>query len=310
MYGGRFLEVNLAEALYTNMEDRTCGADLDARPALGWALNPRSATLMDCVLKNNMAMRSLNSRVEVILAAVRRADMDSEVYRVLEGWKTDPQCKTKAGRAKLAQGENDTGDTAVDPECIETPTEKSKLATEWKPIKLAVKPCHAIQGQRELDAELLIAAFRGDTKRTACLLKRGANVNAHDPFNNTPLLHALNHRQAAVARKLLAAGASVAVVGESNITPLIASSDWADIKLIRMLLEKGADVHRGALTGVTPLIVAANACRTDIMRLLLTYGADVRATDQRGFTATGWARHRNCENLPREVESVPSHFPQ
>ena len=97
-----------------------------------------------------------------------------------------------------------------------------------------------------------------------------------DAAGNTPLhLAALNHDLAAV-RALLAAGAEVDAKNTDEATPLLYGAGHAEI--VRALLARGANPNAVSKAKNTPLIAAvAHAESFDAVKLLLDAGADVYA---------------------------------
>src|SRR6185312_16553460 len=67
-------------------------------------------------------------------------------------------------------------------------------------------------------SELLAAASKGDTPRVQALLKSGANVEATDKNDRTPLMLAAQHGYADTVRALLASGAKTDTRDKSGFT--------------------------------------------------------------------------------------------
>jgi ankyrin repeat protein len=107
----------------------------------------------------------------------------------------------------------------------------------------------AIKDKAELDKGLAEAAFVCDFIRVRELLHRGADPNARDEDQRTPLISAV-------------LGGSVGLVG--------------------LLLESGADLNAGDSEGFTALHFAAQEYETEIVRILVARGANVNAQDNDG----------------------------
>jgi hypothetical protein len=103
----------------------------------------------------------------------------------------------------------------------------------------------------DIDEELIKAVRSRDIKRVKELLEKGANPNAKDKNELTPLHH-------------------VAEVGSLDIAML--------------LINKGANVNAKSFTGHTPLHVAANSGNLPVVELLLESGADPNAINRYGKT--------------------------
>ncbi|MDP3069476.1 MAG: ankyrin repeat domain-containing protein [Opitutaceae bacterium] len=102
-----------------------------------------------------------------------------------------------------------------------------------------------------------------------------------DAAGNTPLhLAALNHDVAAV-KALLAAGAEADAKNAAEATPLLYGAGHAEI--VRALLARGANPNAVSALKNTPLMAAAShADSFEAARLLLEAGADVQAVKQPG----------------------------
>ncbi|MCX6773470.1 MAG: ankyrin repeat domain-containing protein, partial [Candidatus Micrarchaeota archaeon] len=129
--------------------------------------------------------------------------------------------------------------------------EKRKLATE----KRVISPGN----QEKLNKMILDASKYGKTKRVERLLKAGANIEAKDNDNWTPLMIA-------------------AMNGHTQTCAL--------------LLEHNASIDAKENDGRTALIIAANNGRTQTCALLIGKGADVNAKAEKGY----WKAKTGSEN--------------
>ena len=123
------------------------------------------------------------------------------------------------------------------------------------------------------------------------LLKTG-DVNTKDQRGTTPLMHAAAYGSLDVMKTLLSAGADVNAKNAFDATPLL----WAanDPAKVRLLVSKGADVNARSKQGRTPLIVAASYDGgSEIVKFLLEKGADITAKDGAGSTALVAATEAN-----------------
>ena len=112
------------------------------------------------------------------------------------------------------------------------------------------------------------------------LLDRGADVNARDQNNVTPLLLAAGRHMDDIARILLERGADPSVKNTRGKTPLHLLlernfDDYNDVDGVlvveRLLLERGADVNAQDNDNITPLYLACHHRRFDIAQLILDY---------------------------------------
>lgn len=125
---------------------------------------------------------------------------------------------------------------------------------------------------------------------TRTLLDAGADVNARNHHNETPLLKVTNNGNVAVAELLIDRGADVNAKDEEDCAPLSDASRGGYADLVRLLLSHGADVNILDKHGYTPLHWACEEGHADIARLLLEVGADVNIKNGIGSTPL----HRAC----------------
>ena len=134
------------------------------------------------------------------------------------------------------------------------------------------------------NSPLMYAAALGSVDSMRLLLDAGADPNAANNFDATPLMWCAG--DAAKVRLLLAKGAKVDARSKLGRTPLlIAAYNDRDIEAARLLLEKGADVNARGKDGVSVLELAAAANNIELARILIAKGANVNNADELGFTA-------------------------
>lgn len=149
---------------------------------------------------------------------------------------------------------------------------------------------------------LFDAAKLGDLERAQFFLTQG-DVNAKDQTGYTPLHWSVTRRHADVARLLLTSGANVNARDKEQNTPLLAATNWvpgggegqapAEFEIVQLLIDKGADVNAKNRAGETALLHAVMYIPTEATKLLLAKGADARTVRQfltRGGEASGAAR--------------------
>lgn len=117
---------------------------------------------------------------------------------------------------------------------------------------------------------------------------RGAQVDVHGPYGDTPLHIAVGSDQTRdhrIIRTLLSMGADVNAANEYGDTPLHRAATHGDTEVVRLLLAHRADVTRRARRGETPLLYAARPTgHPDTAIALLEGGADANAPDAIGMT--------------------------
>lgn len=175
------------------------------------------------------------------------------------------------------------------------------------------------------------AAAFGSLAAMKALIDKGADVNAKNRRQSTPLFWAI-HDEARV-RLLLEHGADtsarlvegstvlrqVALLGNSNaliqlllekgvdpnvatnigLTPLMAAANRGNVEAMKMLLAKNANADAKNAAGASALIFAAQSGRPAAVQLLLEKGVDANTRTKRGETALNAAATQGVEESVR-----------
>ena len=156
-------------------------------------------------------------------------------------------------------------------------------------------------------SDFVQALRSGNSSAAITLLETYPNVvDFRDSRGDTPLLVAIQHRDADWTGTLLRARADPNMPGGSGETPLIAAARVGFDTAVDWLLSLGAKVDGANKMGETALIVAVQRRETPIVKVLLAQGADPEKTDTAaGYSAHDYARRdtRNPEIL-RLIESA------
>ncbi len=144
-------------------------------------------------------------------------------------------------------------------------------------------PSHGKLGQ-----DLFLAIDHRDLAGVRSLIKRGADPNARNGLEFTPLYIAAASHQADVMQALLGAGAQTDA-DSSYGTALTFAASSANLEGARLLLSRKASVDAFRSDGITVLMMAANAGSPELVSELLKHKADVNATDGDGATALSYA---------------------
>ncbi len=151
-------------------------------------------------------------------------------------------------------------------------------AQRWEAVAplLAETDVNAAQGD---GATALHWAVHWDEHETAELLIRaGADVDAANDYEVTPLWLACANASGAMVERLLAAGADARATLPSGETALMACARTGSANAVEALLKRGAEVGaREASEGQTALMWATAQRHPAVVRLLLEHGADPNA---------------------------------
>ena len=149
----------------------------------------------------------------------------------------------------------------------------------------------------EVPVDIHEAVRSGNVEKIETALKSGEDVNSPDNWGRTPLIVALQQRQAPVVEMLIDRGASVATTDAWGRTPLLVATQLKNTAAIRLLLEKKSDVNAANKNDITPLIAAAQTGNQEAATLLLGAGAAPDSADNLGWTALMWAAYRKDDAI-------------
>lgn len=159
--------------------------------------------------------------------------------------------------------------------------------------------------QRSADGTTALhwAVYNNDAVLVDRLLAAGANPNARNDYNSTPLAEAAVVGNPTVIGKLLKAGADVEAANADGQTALMVVARSSNLEAAQLLLKAGAQVNaREAWRGQTALMWAAAQSQPEMVRLLIKHGADVNARSR----LTHFERQVTAE--PRMQQRPPGGF--
>jgi len=144
----------------------------------------------------------------------------------------------------------------------------------------------AIKDKDELDKGLAQAAFVCDFVRVRELLHRGADVNARDADQRTPLHSAVLGGSLGLVGLLLESGADVNAADSEGFTALHFAAQEHEPEIARILVARGAEVNAQDNDGASVLwrAVFCSAGRDEIVQHLLQNGANQDLANHAGET--------------------------
>ena len=137
-------------------------------------------------------------------------------------------------------------------------------------------------------------AATGHVTIAATLIAAGANVNATDIADETPLHWAAEYGHASIVSLLIAATASLNLKNKNEgRTPLYMAARNGHVFVVSMLIAAKASLDVQGAFGQTPLHQAANYGRVTIADMLIAAGASLNVRSSGGDTPLYWAVFSN-----------------
>jgi hypothetical protein len=137
-----------------------------------------------------------------------------------------------------------------------------------------------------LNSEMFQAVLSDNASVVKKMIDAGADVNARDSKDWTPLHRAAGNGLTEIVSTLIDLGADVNIEQEEGLTPLhIARKS----EIVLLLLEAGADIDKRAEKGQAPMHLAANLNHHETISSLIEFGADVNIKTNGGWTPLHFA---------------------
>jgi len=117
------------------------------------------------------------------------------------------------------------------------------------------------------------------------LLRYGANIEAANHKDTTPLMRAAQEGHEHVVRFLLKNNSCVNRINKEQMTALMLASQRGHHLIVQQLLDHGAHADAMTAQNSTSLMLACKRRKIDVARVLLTAGCELFLRDQRKRTA-------------------------
>jgi ankyrin repeat protein len=164
---------------------------------------------------------------------------------------------------------------------------------------------------RDLDRELLAAAYGNDVATARELIAAGADVNVKDRSEQSAYLIATSEvgDDPRLLELTLGAGADVDAKDSFDGTGLIRAAERGNSAIVERLLAAGIDVDHVNRLGWTALLEAVilgdgGGAHVRTVRLIVDAGADVAVRDKDGLTALQHARRRGFTRIERILSAA------
>jgi ankyrin repeat protein len=143
-----------------------------------------------------------------------------------------------------------------------------------------------IPSEKEVD-DFFDAVTKGNLSGTRAFLDKYPSCINQPIINSAPpLIRAVIYKQIWIVHVLLSKGADADAKDLSDWTPLIYAAREGQTEMIDLLLQNGASIDmKIESSGMTALMFAVCEDRSDSVRLLLEKGATLDETDNNGKTA-------------------------
>jgi ankyrin repeat protein len=127
---------------------------------------------------------------------------------------------------------------------------------------------------------LHIACMHDHPPIVAALFERGADANAKDEHNRTPLL--ISRKNAEIVSLLLKNNADLNALDRDGMTPLHWACNYNSFSVVKLLVENNCEINIYSNLKVSPLMLATMHGNFEIIKFLFDSGAEVYQTNVLG----------------------------
>lgn len=166
-----------------------------------------------------------------------------------------------------------------------------------------------------MSAELFSAAKSGDTEALRRLIAAGVSPNSANDEGQTPLHIAAVEGHLGAVQALIDSGADVNARDAMQWTPIFKAAynheqDTGYAPVVKALVDAGADVNARIGFGLTPLMLAAGGGEGAVCEVLLNAGADALATNEAGRSALQMAKERHWVDVINLLHEATGFVPE
>lgn len=151
---------------------------------------------------------------------------------------------------------------------------------------------------------LAYAAANGNEYMINCILQAGADINARDNLNKTPLMYAVSKAgNIKIVELLLEAGANPSVIDTQHNSVLMYAVLYGDLDIVKLLLKKNHNINTVNSAGLNLLNLAITQnAGYEVIKALIDYGCDTesRATIG-GYTSLMHAVYCGRNDVVKEL---------
>lgn len=186
--------------------------------------------------------------------------------------------------------------------------EKAVEAGNEEAVRLYLACGAEVDARDERDwTPLMISSFNGNEHLAMLLIQYGAKVHAQDKNGYTPLHWAAFQGYDKVVDLLIDKGANVNAFSQYGWTPLMQAATRGQLVVVAKLLAAGAYVNATSHDGWTALHKASSNGHGHVVKLLLSKGADPAIQHPSGSTAISLARKYRHNDVANMLNSYYAH---
>ncbi|XP_074764166.1 LOW QUALITY PROTEIN: CARD- and ANK-domain containing inflammasome adapter protein-like [Athene noctua] len=144
---------------------------------------------------------------------------------------------------------------------------------------------------------LLLACGTGKAESAEVLIKKGANLGIKTPASDTALHLAVQAGAASLTNLLLHKGMGINLRNQADETPLHVAALHNQGALVGLLVNAGAKINAVTKEWVTPLHIASQRGHADVAQQLLHHKADVNVKDKQSKSPLHFAAERGDKTM-------------